>query len=220
MTDFYEPNKSAEPDEAARRRSNIRRVTEYGFWLGVFCACIPLLMYIFGNTRQWQLHQHWSEAQDALSSGTAAAGSTADPASTGDAAAGDDGLVRIRIPSIHVDAMVVGDVTKSALAEGPGHFPTTAMPGQPGNCAIAAHRNVWGCWFANLDQLKPGDSVVLESIKQHFYYTVTGTETVLPTDVDVLKSHGSKAELTLVTCTLPPTHRIIVHGVLDRTTTS
>ncbi|MCA1595661.1 MAG: class D sortase [Chloroflexi bacterium] len=215
MSDLYEPQRPAGPTDAERRRSNIRRFTEYGFWVGVFCACIPLLMYIVGNTRQWQLHRHWAEAQDALSSG----GSGSDAALSA-GSDGDDGLIRIRIPTIHVDAMVVGDITKSALAEGPGHFPNTALPGEPGNCAIAAHRNVWGCWFANLDKLQQGDSVVLETVKRHYYYTVTGTETVLPTDMDVLKSHGSKAELSLVTCTLPPTRRIVVHGVLDRTTTT
>lgn len=203
-------------NDTTRRKESIKRFTEYGFWIGVFCACIPLLMYIFGSTRQWQLQQHWSEAQAEAASG---ASSTGDDDSSSAAGVIDDGLVKIRIPAIHVDAMVVGDITKSALAEGPGHFPDSALPGQPGNCAIAAHRNVWGCWFANLDQLQPGDEVILETTTHHFHYTVTGQETVDPDNTSVLKSHSGKAELTLVTCTLPPTHRIVVHGILDQSTT-
>ncbi|HET6382803.1 MAG TPA: class E sortase [Armatimonadota bacterium] len=185
----------------------MKRIAEIGFWLGVLCACIPLLMYLFGNTRQWQLRHEWQTAENSPAS--ASSSSNTAPAS------GDDGLLRLRIPRLHVDSLVVGDTTNAALAQGPGHFPGTAMPGQVGNCAIAAHRNIWGCWFANLNELEPGDRVILETLKRHFVYLVTDTETVPPDDTSVLKAKGHLREVSLITCTVPPSRRIVVHGVLD-----
>ena len=68
---------------------------------------------------------------------------------------GADGL--IRIPAIGVDAAFVEGITDQALAEGPGHYPTTPMPGRGGNVAIAGHRTTHGAPFwaldATLDQL-------------------------------------------------------------------
>lgn len=190
----------------------IKRLLEVGFWLGILCACIPILMYAFGNARQYQLRRQWAAHTQAVAQ-TAESDAAPAPSPV------DDGLVRLRIPRLHVDAFVLGDVSNTALAEGPGHFPNSALPGQTGNCAIAAHRNLWGCWFANLDELQPGDEVILETFKKHFVYDVTESRVISPTDNSVLKPHGHDKELTLVTCTIPATHRIVVHGILDHTST-
>ena len=47
------------------------------------------------------------------------------------------------------------------LRKGPGHYPGTALPGVRGNVAIAGHRTTYGAPFQDIDQLKPGDEVVL-----------------------------------------------------------
>lgn len=184
----------------------MRRLTTIGFWLGILFACIPLFMYGYGMAKQHALQAAWIDGTTPRSVSGYLNGS--DSSDT-------DALMRLRIPKLKIDAMVVGDVTDAALAQGPGHFPTTALPGQVGNCTILAHRNVWGNWFSRLDELNAGDKVIVETPSQKFVYLVTEHRVVDPNDVGVIEPHGKKRELTLITCTLPATHRLIVESVLD-----
>jgi sortase A len=57
---------------------------------------------------------------------------------------------------------IVQGVALDDLALGVGHFTNTAEPGQVGNFAVAAHRATHGQPFAYLDQVQPGDKVVVE----------------------------------------------------------
>ena len=58
--------------------------------------------------------------------------------------------------------------------EGPGPLLGTALPGQIGNFAVAGHRVGKGEPFLNLDQLEPGDAVVIETEPDWYVYTVMG----------------------------------------------
>ena len=49
---------------------------------------------------------------------------------------------RIISSEIGLDAVVLQGVDEASLRRGPGHMTFTALPGQPGNCVIAAHRNI------------------------------------------------------------------------------
>ena len=72
-----------------------------------------------------------------------------------------DSLTRIRIPALGVDTVVVEGITASALRAGAGHYPQTALPCEVGNVSIAGHRTTFGKPFANVDQLKTGDTIDL-----------------------------------------------------------
>src|SRR5437016_12922936 len=74
-----------------------------------------------------------------------------------------DSLTRIQIPRIGVDVVVVEGTTASALRAGAGHYPSTPLPCEAGNVAIARHRTTYGKPFANIDRLGPGDVIVLET---------------------------------------------------------
>lgn len=74
-----------------------------------------------------------------------------------------DSLTRIKIDAIGVDTVVVEGISASALRAGAGHYPATPLPCEPGNVGIAGHRTTYGKPFANIDRLKPGDSIVLET---------------------------------------------------------
>lgn len=56
------------------------------------------------------------------------------------------------------------------LSDGVGHHPETALPGQVGNFAVAGHRTTYGAPFADIDTLKPGDQVIVETKKGWFIY--------------------------------------------------
>jgi sortase A len=81
---------------------------------------------------------------------------------------------RITIPAIGVDKYVVHGVRRDDLRRGPGHFPGSPLPGQPGNAAIAGHRTTYGAPFEHLDRLRPGDAIVVETLQGTFRYEVMG----------------------------------------------
>lgn len=100
--------------------------------------------------------------------------------------------------------LVVEGVTAEALRSGPGHYPGTALPGQPGNFAVAGHRTTYGAPFFDLDQAGPGDEVhVTDRAGTRWVYEVVEVKIVTPDDISVLGPEplgpGTPA-LTLTTC--------------------
>jgi len=111
-----------------------------------------------------------------------------------------DSLTRIKIPSIGLDTVVVEGVTPSALRAGAGHYPTTPLPCENGNVAIAGHRTTYGRPFGNLDQLKPGATIELTTpIGGCVYQVARDPFVVSPTDMTVIDPTGERS-LTLTTC--------------------
>jgi sortase A len=124
-----------------------------------------------------------------------------------------DALTRIQIPALGVDTVVVQGTTPSALRAGAGHYPNTPLPCEAGNIAIAGHRTTYGKPFANIDQLKPGDTITLLTPIGKCSYEVekapspfkagSGMQAgfvVEPTDLRVIDQDPSVSELTLTTC--------------------
>ena len=90
------------------------------------------------------------------------------------------GIANLYIPHFGVDyawTIVQGSTVPddSQLEEGPAHYADTAMPGDAGNFAIAGHRVGKGEPFLNLDQLRAGDPVVVETRTRWYVYCVIGT---------------------------------------------
>jgi sortase A len=127
-----------------------------------------------------------------------------------------DALAIICIPKIHLTAAVVQGIGVSDLQKGPGHYPKTPMPGQPGNTAIAGHRTTYGHPFYDLDQVQTGDAIILSTHQGTFQYTVTSQKAVDPSDVAVVGPTPDN-RLTLTTCTPRYTarQRLIVVARLD-----
>lgn len=111
-----------------------------------------------------------------------------------------DSLTRIKIPAIDVDVVVVEGTTASALKAGAGHYPSTPLPCETGNVSIAGHRTTYGRPFHNLDRLKPGDEIVLETPLGRCSYKIDRDPFVVaPTDLSVVDPTDT-ATLTLTTC--------------------
>lgn len=111
-----------------------------------------------------------------------------------------DSLTRIKIPEIGVDTVVVEGTTASALRAGAGHYPSTPLPCEVGNVAIAGHRTTYGRPFHDLDKLGPGDRVTLETPIGTCTYEVERIWVTDPTDVGVVANTPDQARLTLTTC--------------------
>lgn len=130
-----------------------------------------------------------------------------------------DPIGLIEIPRIGVSEYLVAGVRTEDLRKGPGHYPTTPLPGELGNAAIAGHRTTYGSPFFDLDQLQPGDELVVTMLGgSRFVYRVTESVVVTPADYDVvLTDDPDVAVLTLTTChpKYSARERLIVSGVLD-----
>ena len=108
-------------------------------------------------------------------------------------------LARLQIPKIGVDQPVVEGTGADQLAGATGHYTGTALPGAHGNVGIAGHRTTHGAPFNRLDELVPGDALVLTVDGVELHYAVSGSQVVLPTDVSVLENRGDD-RVTLTTC--------------------
>ena len=151
---------------------------------------------------------------------TAAPGvsTTTPPATVSEAAPpppAGDAVAIIRIPKLGVEKAVVQGVTLNLLKKGPGHYPTTPMPGQPGNAAIAGHRTTYGAPFFRLNELDPGDPILITTRQGRFRYEVSRKLVVRPNDNSVLNSTDDN-RLTITTCEprFSAARRLIVIAVL------
>jgi sortase A len=124
---------------------------------------------------------------------------------------------RIQIPAINVDAQIVAGDTWDQLKKGVGHHIGTANPGERGNLVLSAHNDVFGEIFRHLDQLQPGDEIIVYSGSQRYRYTVGQQRLVAPTQVDVM-APTNEPSVTLISCYpyLVNNQRIVVSGQLSQ----
>lgn len=97
---------------------------------------------------------------------------------------------------------VVEGVAPAQLSQGVGHYPGTAMPGEVGNFATAAHRATNGEPFRDIDRIKAGDTVYVETHDAWYVYALEKDKIVSPTDVWVIEPVPGKPRAT-------PTERLI-----------
>jgi sortase A len=107
--------------------------------------------------------------------------------------------VRIRIPAIRVDAPVVQGDSWEQLKKGVAQHAGTVSPGQPGNVVLSAHNDVFGEIFRDLDQLKPGDPILLHTGQQVYRYVVVDSQIVDPGRVEVMNA-SLQPVVTLISC--------------------
>jgi sortase A len=145
------------------------------------------------------------------------------------------GIAILRIPRFGPKyAFVIVQGTSTAdLIKGPGHYVDTAMPGKRGNFAVAGHRTTYLHPFYNINELRPGNKIVLETRTMWFTYTVRnipGTnaryqEIVSPDDLPVAYPVPDQPDpalvprlkvLTFTSCNprYSAAQRIVVHGLL------
>jgi sortase A len=154
------------------------------------------------------------------------------------------GFANLYIPGLGKDYAfpIVEGTNDPDLEKGVGHYPGTAIPGQIGNFAVAGHRVGKGEPFLNLDHLRPGDAVVVQTAKNWYVYRVMGDdatgnvgardrqgipgrEIVSPNAVQVIDpvpdnpgEKPSRAMMTMTTChpKYSANNRMVIHALLDR----
>lgn len=83
-------------------------------------------------------------------------------------------FAKIFIPAFGPDYSytVLQGTSQENLEVGPGHYIGTAMPGQPGNFALAGHRVGTGSPFLNLGELESCDALIIETARAWYVYKV------------------------------------------------
>lgn len=202
----------------------LRFATSVFIVLGLALALLPLGQIAFARWNQRALHQAWDEAASKTASRiptrgtqtprianakaqTAPASSKKAPVKKARPQRAAWPPTRIIIPDIGLDAVVVQGIDAASLERGPGHAPASALPGEAGNCALAAHRNVFGSWFLRVDELLPGSRITLKTPRETWQYEVMQSLSVPDNDAGILRSSPGQTapQLTLITCTLPRT---------------
>lgn len=105
----------------------------------------------------------------------------------------------ISIPKIGLDEIVVEGVGVEELKQGVGHYPDTKLPGEKGNAALAGHRTTYGHPFNRIDELGPGDQIVITTRAGTFHYEWMYNKVVSPETVSVLDNTPDD-RLTMTTC--------------------
>jgi sortase A len=138
-------------------------------------------------------------------------------------------IARVWVPRLDMHWVAVEGVAAADIANAPGHYPGTAMPGQKGNFSLAGHRTPAIWW--DLEKVRPGDVVVVETADRWYIYKVTVNK-VVPYSTDAEKVaatneiapvppsfHSGQRIVTLTTCNpkVDNYERLIVHAVWQRT---
>lgn len=107
---------------------------------------------------------------------------------------------------------------------GIGHYPRTQLPGEPGNFAVAGHRQTHGQVFWDIDKLTGGDYLYVQTRQGYYAYRYRDTEVVAPSESSVLlpvphePDGTAKASLLTMTSCDPPFStrmRIIAYAELE-----
>jgi sortase A len=112
----------------------------------------------------------------------------------------DDTPLRLNVPRLNIDGPIVQGVDWNALQQGIGMLPNGSLPRNNGdNVVLAAHNDIYGEIFRDLDQLEAGDELQIQTRSGIYTYSVRETLLVEPDDVHVMESQGT-AMLTLISC--------------------
>src|SRR5690242_7891702 len=88
---------------------------------------------------------------------------------------------RIEIPRLGLSALIAEGSGPEQLERAVGHISRTAFPGQPGNCALAGHRDSFP---RGLGTLRENDLIRIDTLQGTYTYEVEWGAVVGPRRVD------------------------------------
>lgn len=206
----------------------MRRILRGAGWalIGMGCFVLYFLVYqlvgtdLITNKEQSDLRQKLAQEWAGSPAPPAKRGATALPVPRAPAIGHALGVIEIQ--KIDLKKVVVQGANPEELAMGPGHIPSTVMPGQAGTFAVSGHRTTHGRPFYRLNELAKGDTITIVTRYAIYTYKVSHTEVVAPTSVEVLDnvrgpSGKPRSQIVLTTCNprFSAAQRLIVFGDLS-----
>ncbi|HEY8803736.1 MAG TPA: class D sortase [Clostridium sp.] len=109
---------------------------------------------------------------------------------------GGDNIGSITIPTLNRKLTMLQGTEEKELKQGVGHFTQSVLPGEKDNCVISGHRETA---FSQLNKLKIGNQLIVQTSAGTFTYEVIGTRIVHKDDKTVIVP-TKNAVLTMTTC--------------------
>ena len=204
-----------------RRRRPVLHWAQLVF-LALGVALLAYVGYSVLDTKLFQLYENWRFDRAVNASRRAHIVEQPDVPLTMDSSPGEvprttvtDGSVlgRIEIRRIGVAVIVMEGTDRRTLQRAVGHIAGTSLPGQPGNVAIAGHRDTF---FRELQNIRLGDDITLTTLEGSFVYEVDSMKVIAAENTAVL-NNSAGSDLTLVTCypfyfVGPAPRRFVVHA--------
>ena len=107
-----------------------------------------------------------------------------------------DNIGSLTIPTLNRKLTMMEGTEEKELGKGVGHFTQSVLPGEKDNCVISGHRETA---FRQLNKLKVGAPLIVQTSAGTFTYEVSGTRIVHKDDRTVIVP-TKNAVLTLTTC--------------------
>ncbi len=179
---------------------NLRRAGGVGvFWLVVVLVSAVAVCYLVGPlfetrsqvTRTQDLRLAVGQAYGAANNSLEGAVAPTRAPPVGSAVA------LVQIPRLALQQAVAEGASGQALRGGAGHVPGTAAPGQPGNSVVVARSVAFGGPFGDVDRMRVGDQVLVQTTQGASTYVVTSVEGRAVTDADYEPTQADT--LTLLT---------------------
>lgn len=226
---------AAKKAPATKRRP---RITVVGV-LGELLMTFGVIMLCFVGWKYWLndiiVGRHQNEASSQLSQQLAenAGGQQVDAQGVplGDAPVLDaQRFAILYVPEFGADYMrpiAQGTDYSAVLSDNIGHYPDSAMPGEPGNFAIAGHRLAYGAPMQRIHELKLGDEIIVETSAGWYTYSYRSSEYLPPAAIDAVapvphhpEATPGESIITLQSCNpyWSTAERIMAYGTLEKFT--
>jgi sortase A len=120
----------------------------------------------------------------------------------------------VELPRLGVEQVFVEGSASEETVTGPGLKPDSVLPGQTGLSVLVGRRAAFGAPFRELDQMRPGDRILVTTGQGKFTYIV---DLVRVSDAPATEIESVPSRLTLVTSdpAITPSRSLQVSAQLD-----
>ena len=162
-----------------------------GILLGLFVVWQLWWTDVEAHSFQAEVLQEWRAQENVVEAPVQVAEKRTDAPPTPSAVAEGESLGNLYVPRINgserLATIAHGVGMNDVLNKGYiGHYPDTQLPGEIGNFATAAHRQSYGAPYKQIEQIVPGDSLIVETTNAYIVYEVVSDEIVHPSQVEVI----------------------------------
>lgn len=107
-----------------------------------------------------------------------------------------EAVARLHIPAMALDAVVVEGADPAQVRRGPAHLASSPIPGEDGMAVITGNRLGFGGFLGDLDRLRIGDRIEVETLAGPVTFIVSSVDVVSADQLD-LTSTGTRPMLML-----------------------
>ena len=106
-------------------------------------------------------------------------------------------VAKLRVPSMHIDLIVLNGAYGRTLAFGPGYSESSAFPGSSGTTILTGHRDTH---FRFLRRLGRQDEIVIETVRRTSRRYLVQSSQIVDARTAAISLNDMEDKLILVTC--------------------